>query len=88
MLLPSIYLMLRLIFWNYFIIDKKLNGINAIKASWDLTKNKNTEILILGFGLLCLNILGALTLIGICITIPFSYLSFCIYFRDLLSHNS
>ena len=85
---PSTYLMIRLIFWNYFIIDKKLNPINAIKESWLLTKNKNTEILILGIGLLFFNILGAFTIIGICITIPLSYLLFCIYFIYLLSNNS
>ena len=81
---PSIYIMIRVFFWAYFVIDKNTTSINAIKSSWVLTRNKNMEIIIFGLGLLIFNFLGALMIIGICVTIPISYLFICLYFRHLL----
>ena len=85
--IPVIYTMIRIFFWSYFIIDKELNGINAIQKSWELTKNRGSEILIFGISLLVINLIGALTIIGICITLPLSYLFVCLYFRLLISKN-
>ena len=79
--------MIRIFFWSYFIIDKELSGINAIQKSWQLTKNRNYEILFFGIFLLLINIIGALTIIGICLTLPLSYLFVCLYFRFLISKN-
>ena len=85
--IPVIYIMIRIFFWSYFIIDKELSGINAIQKSWQLTKNRNYEILFFGIFLLLINIIGALTIIGICLTLPLSYLFVCLYFRFLISKN-
>ena len=82
--MPAIYLTVRLFFWSYFIIDKNLNGLESIKKSWLLTNNRTTEIIIISIGLLFFNFLGALLIIGICITIPISYLFICLYFRHLI----
>ena len=80
--------MIRIFFWSYLIIDRGLTGLNSIKMSWKITKNKNLEILIFGISLLFINLLGILTIIGICITLPLSYLFVCLYFRYLLSNKS
>tara|TARA_B100001123_G_scaffold422631_1_gene531791 strand:- start:162 stop:932 length:771 start_codon:yes stop_codon:yes gene_type:complete len=85
--IPTIYITLRLFFWSYWIIDKNLSGLEAIKRSWHITNNKTTEIVIFSLGLLFFNFLGALLIIGICITIPISYLFICLYFRFLISNN-
>ena len=85
--IPSIYITIRLFFWSYFIIDKNLSGLHAIKNSWNLTHNRTAEIIIFSIGLLIFNFLGALLIIGICITIPISYLFICLYFRYLISNK-
>ena len=85
--IPTIYVMIRVFFWSYLIIDKEYSGLLAIKTSWILTKNRNLEILTFGIALLFINLLGALTIIGICITLPLSYLFVCLYFRYLLSNK-
>ena len=77
--IPTIYVMIRVFFWSYLIIDKEYSGLLAIKTSWILTKNRNLEILTFGIALLFINFLGALTIIGICITLPLSYLFVCLY---------
>jgi len=84
-LIPTIYFAIRLSFWSYFVIDKEDNALESIKKSWLLTKNKSFEICVFGMLLLFFNLLGALLLVGICFTVPISYLFFCLYFRYLLS---
>ena len=85
--IPAFYIGIRLSFWSYFIIDCKIYGIECIKKSWDLTSNKLSEIIAFGILLLFLNLIGALLIIGICFTVPISYLFFCLYFRYLLTHQ-
>ena len=87
LLIPGIYIAIRLSFWLYFIIDKKLTGQEAIKHSWLLTKNKAGEILIIGLCLIVFNIIGLISIIGICFTAPVSYLFFCLYYRYLLANQ-
>ena len=87
LLIPVIYITIRLSCWLYFIIDKKLTGQEAIKQSWILTKNKTGEILIIGLCLIVINIIGLISIIGICFTAPISYLFFCLYYRYLLANQ-
>ena len=83
-LLPA-YIMIRLYFWSYFIIDQNLDGKKAIEESWKITKDRNFEILIFSIFIMLFNVLGILTIIGMCVTAPFSYLFLCLYFRHLNS---
>jgi len=85
--LPAFYIGVRLSFWSYFIIDCKTYGVECIKKSWYLTSNKLSEIIVFGMLLLLFNLIGAILIIGICFTIPISYLFFCLYFRYLISHQ-
>ncbi|MAW74678.1 MAG: hypothetical protein CMG09_01950 [Candidatus Marinimicrobia bacterium] len=86
--IPIIYIAIRLTFWSYFIIDKNYSGANSLKASWELTKNKNFEIIFVGIFLIAFNLLGIISIIGICFTAPLSYLFYCLYFRYLVSNKS
>ena len=49
--IPAIYVMIRIFFWSYLIIDKKYSGFLSIKKSWELTKDRNLEILTFGISL-------------------------------------
>lgn len=85
--IPAFYMGIRLSLWSYFVIDCNVYGMNCIKESWILTSNKTYEILAFGLLLLFFNLIGALLIIGICFTVPISYLFFCLYFRHLLSNQ-
>tara|TARA_B110000438_G_C15773244_1_gene632890 strand:+ start:138 stop:851 length:714 start_codon:yes stop_codon:yes gene_type:complete len=85
---PVVYIAIRLTFWSYFLVDKNLNGLDSIKHSWHITKNKNLEIIFVGAALILFNIIGIVSIIGIFFTAPISYLFYCLYFRYLLSNKS
>tara|TARA_B100000959_G_scaffold165494_1_gene173385 strand:+ start:399 stop:1157 length:759 start_codon:yes stop_codon:yes gene_type:complete len=85
--LPSIYIAIRLSFWSYFVIDKELSALKSLKQSWFITNTRSLEICFFALGLLLFNLLGAMILIGICFTVPISYLFFCLYFRHLIANQ-
>ena len=81
--IPAIYISLRLSFWSYFVIEKETSGIDAIKRSYTITKNKELEIICYVFLILIFNILGLLSIVGICFTAPLTYMFLCKYYRLL-----
>jgi len=80
-LIPVIYIQLRLCFFNFYIIDKRCAVMDAMKKSWEITENHILSILIYFLIFVVFNLLGMLSMIGIFFTAPISYLFFCIYFR-------
>ena len=82
--LPIMYVCLRLFLWSYFVIDQELSGYLAIKHSLKLTENKVSEILCYLFLILLFNLFGLLSIIGICFTIPLTYMFLCKYYRLLI----
>ena len=84
--IPGVYLSIRLCFWSYFIIDQEITARDAIKKSFNVSKNKEFEIIIYLFIILVFNLIGLISIIGICFTIPLTYLFLCKYFR-LLNQN-
>ena len=84
--IPVIFLIIRCGFWSYFVIDKGIHPIQAIKSSWKITKSKEAEVIIYSILILFFNLFGLLSIIGICITIPITYLFLSKYYR-LISQN-
>jgi uncharacterized membrane protein len=82
-LIPAIYSMVRLCFWNYCLIDKNISGLSAILKSFKITRKKELEIILYFFIFLILNIIGILTILGMLFTIPMTYLFFAKYYRLL-----
>ena len=85
-MIPSIYVSIRLCLWSYFVIDKEMDGYNAIKQSLNLTKTKELELICYFCIILIFNFFGILSLIGICFTIPLTYVFLCQYYRLLSRH--
>lgn len=81
--IPTIYLTIRFCFWGFYIIDQQLDPLVSLKASWDLTENQELNIFCYTIFILLINFLGALSIIGLCVTAPLSYLFFCKYYRLL-----
>lgn len=62
LLIPGIMIFLRSLFMPYFIVDKNMGPIEAIKASWALTKGKYGQL----FGLFAiLFVCGLIPVIGV-----------------------
>ena len=85
--IPAFYIGIRLSFWSYFLLDCEVYGLQCLKKSWFLTSNRFSEIIVFGILLLLFNLIGALLIIGICFTVPMSYLFFCLYFRHLITNQ-
>ena len=84
LIVPTAYISLRLLFWSYFVIDKGMNGYEAIKNSFIISKHKTHEMIFYLFLILLFNLIGLLSIIGVCFTIPLTYIFLCKYYRLLL----
>ena len=61
-IVPGIYLGIKMQFYGYFIVDKKMGTVESLKASWGVTKGSFWNLFL--FGLLCfgINLLGILAI--------------------------
>ena len=80
-LIPVIFIQLRLCFFNFYIVDKGFHVIYAMKKSWVITENHILNISVYFLIFILFNIIGFASIIGIFFTAPVSYLFFCMYFR-------
>jgi uncharacterized membrane protein len=84
LIVPGIIWAIRFGFFGYFILDRKLSAIDALKASSALTKGAKGDIFILGLAAIGINILGLLCLgIGVLVTQPTTALAFGFVYRRL-----
>ncbi len=85
--IPITYALIRLCFWNYCLIDSNTSGWQAILKSFQITKNKELEIIVYFFIFLILNLIGILTIFGMLFTFPMTYLFFAKYYRLLIQDS-
>jgi uncharacterized membrane protein len=86
LIIPGIYFGLRLKFASYLVIDKNMPPVDAIKASWKMTKGSVWNLFFFGILLGLINILGFFCLIiGLFITVPLTMLATAFVYRRLLS---
>ncbi len=84
LILPGIYLAVRLQFVPILVADKGLPPVDAVKAGWNLTKGRWLNVFVFDLLLIGLNILGVLALfVGLLVTIPMSSISFAYFYRKL-----
>jgi uncharacterized membrane protein len=85
LIIPGIIFGIRLKYACYLIIDKNLKPMEAIKASWKMTKGNAWNLFFFGILLGLINILGFLCLIvGLFITVPLTMLATTFVYRRLL----
>jgi uncharacterized membrane protein len=88
-IIPGIIFSIKLQYTEYFIVDKKMDAIDAIKASWEITKGVKGNLFLLGLLLGLINILGFLCLlVGLVITVPLSMVANAYVYRKLISQSS
>lgn len=73
LVVPGVIAALGLIFVSYIVVDYKMNPVDAVKKSWEMSNGYKWDLFILVIALAVLNALGALALfIGLLVTIPIS----------------
>ena len=84
LIIPGIYLSLRLQFATAFIVEEDAGIIESLKRSWEITRGQEMSLFLLmlatiGFLLLGLIVFG----IGIFVAAPYAYTIYCYTFRKL-----
>jgi uncharacterized membrane protein len=84
LIVPGIYWGIRFGFYGYFIIDRKMGAMDALKASSALTPGVKWDLFVFGLAALGINLLGALCLgIGMLVTLPTTALALGFVYRRL-----
>ncbi len=84
LILPGVYFAVKLQFVNYFIVDKNMGPIEAIQASWNMTKGNWWNLFLMDILLGLINIGGAILLgIGLLWTIPTTTLATAHVYKKL-----
>ncbi len=84
-IIPGIIFSIKLQYSEYLIVDKKLDAVDSIKKSWEMTKGVKWNLFLLGILLGLINILGLLCVfVGLLITIPLSMVANAYVYRKLL----
>lgn len=82
LVIPGIYLGIRLMFFTYYIVDKDAGVMDSIKMSWELTRNGVINLFLLSILFIIINFIGALFLgIGLAITMPLTFLATATLYR-------
>lgn len=84
-ILPGIFLGIRLMFWPFFVVDKQLGAIDAIKASWRMTSGIFFDVFVFMLACLGLAILGAIPLgLGWLVVMPVVGLATAQFYRNAM----
>lgn len=84
LVVPGIYLALRLQFYSFYVVDKNAGITDSLKMSWEATKGNTLNIFLFVLILIALNILGAIALlVGLLVTIPVSFIAVALLYRKL-----
>ena len=85
LIIPGIIFSIIFQYYGYFIVDKKLGPIEALKASAALTKDVRWKLFGFGLVIALINLLGALLLgLGLFVTVPVSLVAYAYVYQKLL----
>jgi uncharacterized membrane protein len=84
LILPGIYICMRLLFYNFLLIDRNIGPIECLQESFRITKGRVWTLIVFGLALVGINLLGVLCLfVGLAITIPLSMMANIYLYRTL-----
>lgn len=76
LIIPGFIFGIRLGFFSYILLDKKLGPVESVKASWNLTKGHMKELITLMLFMIGINLLGFAAFgVGLLLTMPLSLLA-------------
>lgn len=86
LVIPGIFLAIRLQFYPYFIIEQKDSALVSLKKSFNLSQNLSLELLLFGIAVIVLNALGLLFMgIGIVFTYPLTTMATAVIYKGLIA---
>lgn len=89
LILPGIYIGLRLQFYQYYIIEEGDNSFTALKKSFDATENLALELFLFGLTVFLINLGGMLLFgIGILVTYPITTMATAAIYKSLESEET
>ena len=84
LIVPGIFLSVKLFLYMYLVVDKKMNGIDALKLSYEMTTGHFLELFLFLLCVVVLNILGVLLFgLGLLVTIPVTSIATAYVYRKL-----
>ncbi|UCG85899.1 MAG: hypothetical protein JSW71_18630 [Gemmatimonadota bacterium] len=84
LIIPGIYLGLRLQFFGWVIVDKEAGPLDAVAESWEITRGSAWQLFLLWWVLFFVNVLGLIALgIGLLVTVPLSVVAMGYVYRSL-----
>lgn len=88
LIIPGIIFTIQFFFYDYFIVDKKIGPIEALKRSLAITKGIKWDLFAFILLLGAINFLGALAFfVGLFITIPITIIAEAFVYRKLLTQT-
>lgn len=88
LIIPGIYLAIKLQFYSFLIVDKNAGVMDSLKKSWTLTQGAALDLFLFTLAIIILNILGAIVLlVGLLVTIPTTTMASIYVYRKLLSQT-
>jgi len=87
-IVPGIIFAMRFWFFDYFIIDRRLGPIEALRQSWRMTRGKAGRVLLFVLAVMGVSVLGALAFfVGLFIALPVTMMATVFVYRKLLSQT-
>lgn len=84
LVIPGIYLSLRLQFFAAFIIEEDAGIIESFKKSWELTKGQVLQLFLVLLLMMGISIVGILLfVVGVFVAAPLNFMIYCAVFRQL-----
>ncbi len=88
LVVPGIIWAMRFQFFGYLIIDKGLRPVEALKASWAMTRGEVWHLFTFALLLALINVAGLLALtVGLLVSAPVSILSVAFVYRKLMNQH-
>lgn len=85
LIIPGFIALLRFAFFPYFIVDKHVGAIQALKMSYKITRGHTWDMFAFWMLIKIIVYVGSLSWIGIAITWPLSTLAYAFVYRYLVS---
>lgn len=88
LVIPGIIWAIKLQYYSFLIVEKKMGPIEALRLSWQITSGVKWQLFLLGILLGLINLLGVLALVvGLLISIPTTMLAQTYVYRKLVSQQ-
>lgn len=86
-ILPGFIALIRFSFFSYFIVDKHVGPIAALRMSWDVTKHHVWDLFAFWVALKVIVYFGFMSWIGVVLTWPLSTLAYAYFYRKLIADH-